>query len=141
MIRPIRAADLERIKEIDRVAFSANDQYGDAVYEQMLQSNRSVIAETPDGVVAGYVFVGAARQAGGGDVFGYVRSVAVHPEYRRRGYGRALMEEVIERGGRDIVIDLFVEEENADAIRLYQSLGFQPAEVSPFAPQRRRMVL
>jgi ribosomal protein S18 acetylase RimI-like enzyme len=51
------------------------------------------------------------------------------------------MEEVIERGGRDIVIDLFVEEENADAIRLYQSLGFQPAEVSPFAPQRRRMVL
>ena len=108
----MRVSDLDRIKEIDAVAFTAEEQYGNAVYEQMLRSGRSFVEETLDGVLAGYVFVGAEREDSSSDAFGYVRSVAVHPDYRRRGYGRALLEAVIERGDRDII-----------------------------APQRRRMVL
>jgi ribosomal protein S18 acetylase RimI-like enzyme len=139
MIRPMRVSDLDRIKEIDRVAFSAEEQYGDAVYERMPQCGQSVVAETPDGEVVGYAFVGAEKHDSNGDAFGYVRSVAVHPDYRRRGYGRALLEAVIERGEHEI--DLFVDERNEAAIGLYQCLGFQLGEVSPTAPQRRRMVL
>jgi ribosomal-protein-alanine N-acetyltransferase len=139
MIRPMRVSDLDRIKEIDRLAFSAEEQYGDAVYERMPQYGLSVVVETLDGEVVGYAFVGAERQDSNGDAFGYVRSVAVHPDYRRRGYGTVLLEAVIERGEREI--DLFVDERNETAIRLYQRLGFQLAEVSTTRPQRRRMVL
>jgi ribosomal protein S18 acetylase RimI-like enzyme len=135
----MRVSDLDRVKEIDRVAFSADEQYGDAVYEQMLQSSRSVVAETLDGVVVSYVFVGAERQDTNGDAFGYIRSVAVHPGYRRHGYGKAMLEAVVERADREI--DLFVDEANQPAISLYQRLGFQLAEVSPTGARRRRMVL
>jgi ribosomal protein S18 acetylase RimI-like enzyme len=135
----MRASDVDRIKEIDRVAFPSEEQYDDAVYEQMPQSGLSVVAETPDGHVVGYLFVSAESHDSNGDAFGYVRSVAVHPDYRHRGYGRALLEAIIGRDGRKV--DLFVEEGNKPAIRLYQSLGFQPAEISPIAPHRRRMVL
>jgi ribosomal protein S18 acetylase RimI-like enzyme len=139
MVRPMRVCDLDRIKEIDRVVFSAEEQYGDTVYERMPQSGLSVVVETTGGGVIGYAFVGSETRDANGDAFGYVRSVAVHPDYRRRGYGTALLEAVIERGEHEI--DLFVDERNEAAIRLYQRLGFQPAEVSPAIPQRRRMVL
>lgn len=130
----MRVSDLDRIKEIDRVAFSDEEQYGDAVYERMLQSGRSAVAETPDGVVVGYVFVGAESQDSKGAAFGYVRSIAVHPDYRRRGYARAMLDAVIERGEGQI--DLFVDEANGPAIRLYQRLGFQPAEFDRTAPSK-----
>lgn len=132
-------SDLDRIKEIDRVAFSAEEQYGDAVYERMPQCGRSVVAETPDGEVVGYAFVGEENEDSNGYAFGYVRSMAVHSDYRRRGYGRALLEAVIDSGEREI--DLFVDERNEPAIRLYQCLGFQLAEVSRTTSKRRRMVL
>jgi hypothetical protein len=77
----MRAGDLDRIKEIDRVVFSAGEQYVDAVYEGMPESSLSVVAETPDGCVVGYVFVGKESQDSNGDAFGYVRSIAVHPDY------------------------------------------------------------
>jgi ribosomal protein S18 acetylase RimI-like enzyme len=135
----MQASDLSRVKEIDRAAFSAEEQYGDAVYDEMLQSACSIVIEALDGVVAGYVFAGTEREDSNGSAFGYVRSIAVHPDFRRKGYARALLEAVVQGGDGDI--DLFVDEENSPAIELYQRLGFKFAERSAIAPYRRRMVL
>lgn len=56
-----------------------------------------------------------------------VVNVAVHPDYRRRGIARDLMEAlatlVLERGGSKILLQ--VVKENTAAIRLYQSLRYQ----------------
>ena len=55
-----------------------------------------------------------------------VANVAVHPEHRRRGIARTLMELAIDkiegRDGREILLQ--VEERNTPAIALYDQLGF-----------------
>ena len=56
----------------------------------------------------------------------YLDTLAVLPEYRRRGIGRALLEDGIKRGiaaGYDL-ITLVVDSNMPDLIRLYESVGF-----------------
>jgi ribosomal-protein-alanine N-acetyltransferase len=117
---------------IDRVAFTAEEQYGDEMYRLMLDSGRSVVAVDDSEVIVGYAFVQITRRT-------HVRSIAVHPDFQRRGFGRALLQAVIANAGHDV--DLLVDETNRPAITLYRQLGFQPAEICPTVPPKRRMVL
>ncbi len=56
-----------------------------------------------------------------------IANVAVHPDFRRRGIGRVLMERameaVVQKRGRAVLLQ--VRDDNAEAIRLYQSLAFK----------------
>jgi predicted GNAT family acetyltransferase len=56
-----------------------------------------------------------------------IANVATHPDYRRRGIGRALTERVMKqaRDKRASAIWLHVRDDNPGAIKLYQDLGFQ----------------
>lgn len=62
--------------------------------------------------------------------FAYISAVMVHPEFRRRGIGRALVSKTIGEafrfGAKKAV--LHVREDNLPAKNLYLSLGFQPFE-------------
>lgn len=62
--------------------------------------------------------------------FAYIAAVMVHPEFRRRGIGKALVTEAIraafEHGAKKAV--LHVRDDNLPAKNLYLSLGFQPFE-------------
>ena len=62
---------------------------------------------------------------------GSVTNIAVHPEYRRRGYGRRVTEALLHRAGSLGVKSVFLEvrESNQAAIALYQSEGFIPCGV------------
>ncbi len=58
---------------------------------------------------------------------GQITNIATHPEYRRQGYGRAVVESLIKyakMNGLDS-ISLEVRESNCAAIELYLSLGFK----------------
>lgn len=79
-------------------------------------------------------FLGGTRMAG----FVMVRfaadeaeilTIAVRPRYRRRGYGRMLMDDVIRRLYREHIARLFLEVDrsNGAAVGLYRSLGFEIA--------------
>ena len=59
---------------------------------------------------------------------GYVKRVVVHPDYRKLGLARTLMQHIITFARTERIleaIDLHVWEENVPAIRLYESLGFE----------------
>lgn len=58
---------------------------------------------------------------------GQITNIATHPDYRRQGYGRAVVESLIryaKNNGLDS-ISLEVRESNKSAIQLYTSLGFK----------------
>jgi ribosomal protein S18 acetylase RimI-like enzyme len=130
-IRTLVESDLPKIKEIDRAAFSAEEQYDDGMYDRMLQSGRSLVA-LDGGQVVGYAFVQI-------DPYPHVRSLAIHPSHHRRGFGRALLQAVIDRGEHQV--DLLVDEANTPAVRLYEQLGFRRAEMCATVPPKRRMIL
>lgn len=67
-----------------------------------------------------------------------IRSLAVHPQFRRRGYAMALIESIVSEYGE--AIDLLVEPENRAAIALYERMGFRESQRDPEMPQRLRMV-
>jgi ribosomal protein S18 acetylase RimI-like enzyme len=58
---------------------------------------------------------------------GYIHHLAVDPTYQRKGYGKKLMHELIERFRQNKVqkVHLFVEKENKNAIRFYKKLGWE----------------
>ena len=58
---------------------------------------------------------------------GYVHHLAVDPDYQNMGYGRQLMNELIERLKKMRVhkIHLFIEKYNRSVIDFYQKLGWE----------------
>ena len=58
---------------------------------------------------------------------GQITNIATHPDYRRQGYGRAVVEALIKyaKNNRLDSISLEVRESNRVAIELYSSLGFK----------------
>lgn len=57
----------------------------------------------------------------------HINNLAVHPAYRRQGYGRELLEYVIALGARvgAVRATLEVRRSNEAALRLYEGLGFR----------------
>ena len=58
---------------------------------------------------------------------GWIGGIAVVPEQRRHGVGRALMEAVIELAPPTVLLEVI--EANEPAIKLYESLGFEKTRV------------
>lgn len=59
---------------------------------------------------------------------GYIKRVIVHPEYRKHGLARLLMQHVIDFARSELglkYLDLHVWDKNIPAIRLYEDLGFE----------------
>lgn len=85
------------------------------------------------GFIPGFVWEEDGRIVGnltllGSEVFGryLIANVAVHPDYRRRGIARALLQEALDHiilwGGRTMMLQ--VESVNEPAITLYRTSGF-----------------
>ncbi|MDQ7007033.1 MAG: GNAT family N-acetyltransferase [Acidobacteriota bacterium] len=62
-----------------------------------------------------------------------ILNLAVHPDYRRRGLGRLLVQEAIGRARQEGLrqVDLEVSEANVAAVRLYETEGFVPVGSRP----------
>lgn len=114
-------SDLDGVQEVDRVSFRA--PWTRAMYEQELGNiGHAFIAVLRNAAtaVAGY----CAYRLVAGEL--QINNVAVRPEYRGRGYGRALVEFAL-RHGREAEADtaiLDVRRSNREAMRLYEEFGF-----------------
>jgi [ribosomal protein S18]-alanine N-acetyltransferase len=128
--RAMGEADLPRILEIERAGFLHPWS------EQLLRNELQQAWSHP--------LVAVERGAAGERVVGYlvwwlvhdevhVLNVGTAPEARRRGVGRALMEEAARRGrlkGARLAT-LEVRRSNAAALALYRALGYQQVGVRP----------
>jgi len=119
-VREVRYKDIPAIYEIERLCFK--DPYELPLLEMYYAISRSLfLVAEKEGRVVGYA-IGLAKKWGEGHVI----SIAVHPEWRRRGVGKRLMLELLEKMRRMGVrwVRLEVRVSNEAAINLYRRLGF-----------------
>ena len=122
------------MREIDRLSFSVGDQWEDAFYASIFtRGDFRTVAAGLDGALIGYALLDFSTSPV------RLRSIAIHPAYRNKGYGAALLERVI--AGCKGSIDLLVDPTNAHAIQLYERLGFSFANTGQEMPARRSMRL
>ncbi len=128
-IRTMTENDIPRAAELEKMIFT--DPWSEKVYRETFKiPDVEYVAVCDD--EAGQEMVGAAgvRNIVG---TGEITNVMLLPEYRGRGIGRQMLEEVIRRGRRLGAKDftLEVRKSNANAIRLYEKLGFESAGIRP----------
>lgn len=118
-IREARPGDLPQVVEIERASFPLPWSAGAFKALMRRRDSRVTVAEE-SGRVVGYAAVWFTRgEAELGDL-------AVHPGHRRKGVGRALLEDALgaaaERGSARLFLQ--VRESNAGAMALYADAGF-----------------
>ena len=145
-LRPLNVLrDLSAVADLIELCFSPTmDNDGQRYLSDMRRASRddsflrwaSHMSETASMPLMGYVWEQDGRIIGnaslipfrdGGKRIYLVANVATHPDYRRRGIGRALTERVMKqaRDKNASAIWLHVRDDNPGAIKLYQDLGFQ----------------
>ena len=119
--RPMTSGDLEQVMAIERTAFAY--PWSGRFFQQELEVEcaRSVVAEF-NGQIVGYVLFWLLPDEVD------IHNIAVHSDFRRKGIGGALLDQVIARAQRrsSIRVTLEVRVSNSAARKLYERTGFVP---------------
>ena len=117
--RPMQPEDLSRVMEIENLSFSSPWSRPSFLQELNNPISRARVAES-EGQVTGYLCCWYVAD----EV--HTLNLAVHPDYRRLGIARRLMEEVLLKAGAEGIktVNLEVRRGNLPAISLYRRLGF-----------------
>ncbi|MBS1109168.1 MAG: ribosomal protein [Anaeromyxobacteraceae bacterium] len=128
VFRRMREADLPRVMEIERAAFS-HPWTEELVRRELGHEFSTVLLACggDSGAVQGFAVVWLVHDEL------HVLNVAVAPEARRRGVARAILDRVEaqgrEQGARIAMLE--VRRGNAPAIALYRTLGYREVGVRP----------
>lgn len=119
-IRSLGYSDLPQVIAIERRAFPTPWSLAMFVLE-LSKPSGVCLAAIEDGRVVGYLI--CSRYS---DVW-HLMNIAVDPPARRRRVATGLVEEMIERAGREASYTLEVRPSNGSAIALYERFGFRSA--------------
>ena len=121
-IRDARETDLNAIEALEKACFTLPWTREQLHGELPDERHEFLAAVSADGEVLGYIGMMAVLDEG------YISNVAVAPEARRCGIGRALVREMLRRAGNRALsfVTLEVRAHNEGAIALYASEGFEP---------------
>ena len=121
-IRPLELRDLGPVEEVERRSYPT--PWSRSMFAGEIAKPSSVCLGAFDaqtGALAGYLIVSRYVDAW------HVMNIAVSPDYRRHGLARRLLNELFELtaddGRRGYTLEVRIS--NADAIRLYEQMGFQ----------------
>ena len=125
IIRNAEERDVKEMAELDLICFA--DPWSEESFRNEILTNERAfyIAAEIDGKLAGYAGLWAILDEG------HITNVAVSPEYRRKGVGKAIVGtliEVAEENGLNS-FTLEVRESNLPAQGLYEQFGFKSAGV------------
>jgi ribosomal-protein-alanine N-acetyltransferase len=122
-IRRMKDTDLAAVRTIESLSFS--NPWSETTFRGEIQNTSIsfplVVVRKPEDTVIGYIIFWHIRD----DV--QVNNIAVHPDYRGKGIGEALMRHVIDkvRANGATFVTLEVRPSNAGAVTLYRKLGFE----------------
>lgn len=121
MIRPANSKDVDELLRLEHACFD-HDLLTRTDFRNALRAAKSLIlVEDDGGSLAAYALLRMQGRKG------HLLSLAVDPEQRRRGLGRALIlaaeEAALARGARHMQLEL--REDNGAAAALYASLGYR----------------
>lgn len=121
-LEPMTSADLPEVMEIERLAFDSPWSQGLFLRELKLPFAQLKVARTVNGrhTLAGYVCWWTV----GDEV--HIHNLAVHPDHRRGGVGRHMVQHVLDDAQSRAVqsVSLEVRHNNESARHLYGGFGF-----------------
>ncbi|MBR0598057.1 ribosomal protein S18-alanine N-acetyltransferase [Clostridiales bacterium BAD-6] len=120
MVRQAEAGDVKTIAELDKICFSA--PWSESSFEKEIKENQLafyIVAEI-DHCIVGYAGLWRIIDEG------HITNVAVHPDFRQKGIGEALVSVLLDHTQREGIRShtLEVRASNFAAISLYTKLGF-----------------
>lgn len=147
-IRPIRPLsilrDLPQVADLIELCFALTiDEEGQSYLQQMRRASRNneflnwagKVADSTSLPLSGFVWEENGRIVGNaslvyqsfkGRKIAMIANVATHPDYRRRGIGRAVTEQAMaharQKGAQELWLQ--VRDDNPTAIKIYSDLGF-----------------
>ena len=115
---PITRDHLPLIARLEEVCFA--EPWSEKALEILLGENAFGFVLLEDGQAVSYAGMMTVLDEG------QITNVASHPDYRKRGYGAAVLSALLdEAAARNLsLISLEVRKSNRDAISLYERLGF-----------------
>lgn len=131
-VRPMTGEDLEQVVAIDRMSFSL--PWPPSSYRFELNENPSsrlwvaeIQEEDGKNRIVGMIVVWLIMDEA------HIATIAVHPEYRKRGIGRRLLVEALRESVQMGVISATLEVRvgNLAAQKLYKDLGFDVVSTRP----------
>jgi ribosomal-protein-alanine N-acetyltransferase len=118
VLRPMERADLKRVAEIEKAAYEFPWEF--ETFRDCFKVGYHCWVGDRAGEVVGYGIctVGAGES--------HVLNVCVAPGYQGKGYGRQILQKLIDDASRFRIDSMFLEvrPSNPNAIKLYQGLGF-----------------
>ena len=130
-IRTMTEYDIPSVAELEKMVFS--DPWSEKVYRETYKiTGVEYVVAVDDEKYGDAQIIGAAgvRNIAG---TGEITNVMVMPEYRHKGVGRRMMEELIERGrilgASELTLEVRIN--NTHARRLYEELGFKCEGIRP----------
>jgi ribosomal protein S18 acetylase RimI-like enzyme len=137
-VRPLDELDISDIVTIDE---KIGGRYRPEVWERRIgyylrrDPEASVVAEV-DGKVAGFM-LGEVRSGEFGleEPTGWIEVLGVDPDHQGKALGRRMAEAILEhfRSQGAHSVRTLVDEERKDLRRFFNSLGFEPSSLRPFA--------
>jgi [ribosomal protein S18]-alanine N-acetyltransferase len=120
-LRALVGSDLDAVEDIERVSYPAPWSRSMFAAELQKPGALAIGAFRESGELVGYAIVSRYVDAW------HVMNIAVTPDHRRRGIARALLERMFEITASDPRrgYTLEVRVSNAEAIRLYERVGFE----------------
>ena len=123
VIRPMRALDVADVVAIERASYQF--PWSEGIFRDCLRVGYVCRAALLDGELIGY----GIMSTGAGEA--HILNVCVREQLRCRGFGRTILEHLLNRAAASAASEAYLEvrPSNTAAIRLYQTLGFEPIGV------------
>ncbi len=124
-VRPACEKDIDEVMEVDRLSFSNPWIYN---YFKLSLTDMFLVFEQKQ--ILGYL-IGCLCDTANKAV---ILRIAVHPDHRRKGVAKALLEKCIQMAAKAGVreVELDVEIYQQGAVKLYEGLGFKTKKISYF---------